>query len=117
MWTKPWTAVINWKRSRGELLEYACHEGNYSLRGMLSAARAAEEAAASDSPAMALTPGTRIGPYEVVGVARRRRHGRGVSRARYESRSPRWRSRCCRGLRSDRERLARFEREAKLAGR
>ena len=42
MWTKPWTAVINWKRSRGELLEYACHEGNYSLRGMLSAARAEE---------------------------------------------------------------------------
>ena len=42
MWTRPWTAMINWKRSRGELLEYACHEGNYSLRGMLSAARAAE---------------------------------------------------------------------------
>ena len=44
MWTKPWTAVINWKRSRGELHEYACHEGNYSLRGMLSAARADEAA-------------------------------------------------------------------------
>ena len=44
MWTKPWTAVINWKRSRGELHEYACHEGNYSLRGMLSAARAEEAA-------------------------------------------------------------------------
>ena len=44
MWTKPWTAVINWKRSRGELHEYACHEGNYSIRGMLSAARAEERA-------------------------------------------------------------------------
>ena len=44
MWTRPWTAVINWKRSRGELHEYACHEGNYSLRGMLSAARAGEAA-------------------------------------------------------------------------
>jgi hypothetical protein len=42
MWTRPWTAVINWKRSRGDLHEYACHEGNYSLRGMLSAARAEE---------------------------------------------------------------------------
>ena len=42
MWTRPWTATINWRRSRGELLEYACHEGNYSLRGMLSAARAEE---------------------------------------------------------------------------
>jgi len=44
MWTRPWTAVINWKRSRGELHEYACHEGNYSMRGMLSAARADEAA-------------------------------------------------------------------------
>jgi hypothetical protein len=44
MWTKPWTATINWKRSGGELHEYACHEGNYSLRGMLSAARADEAA-------------------------------------------------------------------------
>ena len=42
MWTKPWTATIQWQRSRGELHEYACHEGNYSLRGMLSAARAEE---------------------------------------------------------------------------
>ena len=42
MWTRPWTATINWKRSKSELFEYACHEGNYSLRGMLSAARAEE---------------------------------------------------------------------------
>jgi hypothetical protein len=40
MWTRPWSATINWKRSKGELFEYACHEGNYSLRGMLSAQRA-----------------------------------------------------------------------------
>lgn len=45
MWTKPWTAVINWKASEGEVLEYACHEGNYSLRGMLAGARAEEAAA------------------------------------------------------------------------
>ena len=44
MWTKPWTATINWKPSKGEVLEYACHEGNYSMRGMLAAARAAEAA-------------------------------------------------------------------------
>ena len=44
MWTKPWTAVINWKRSRGDLYEYACHEGNYSLRAMLSGMRAADTA-------------------------------------------------------------------------
>jgi hypothetical protein len=46
MWTRPWTAVINWKQAKGELYEYACHEGNYSLPGMLTGARA-DEAAAS----------------------------------------------------------------------
>ena len=45
MWTKPWTAVINWKPAKGEVLEYACHEGNYSLPGMLTGARADEAAA------------------------------------------------------------------------
>ena len=46
VWTRPWTAAIYWKKSRGEIFEYACHEGNLSLRGMLSALRA-EEAAGS----------------------------------------------------------------------
>ena len=41
----PWTAVVYWKRAKGEIYEYACHEGNYSVRGMLSAARADERAA------------------------------------------------------------------------
>jgi hypothetical protein len=45
VWTRPWTAAIYWKKSGGEIYEYACHEGNYSLRGMLSAARAEEAAA------------------------------------------------------------------------
>jgi hypothetical protein len=47
VWTRPWTAAIYWKKSSGEIFEYACHEGNYSLRGMLSAldAEAAEGAA------------------------------------------------------------------------
>jgi hypothetical protein len=42
VWTKPWTAVIYWQRARGDQLEYACHEGNYSLPGMLAGARADE---------------------------------------------------------------------------
>jgi hypothetical protein len=45
VWTEPWTAAIYWKRSNGEIYEYACHEGNVSLRGMLSALRAEEAAA------------------------------------------------------------------------
>jgi hypothetical protein len=39
--TRPWTAALNLTRGRG-LYEYACHEGNYAMRNMLSAARAAE---------------------------------------------------------------------------
>jgi hypothetical protein len=44
VWVSPWTATITWKRASGDVLEYACHEGNYSLRGMLSALRAEEAA-------------------------------------------------------------------------
>ena len=46
VWTAPWTAAIYWQRAKGEIYEYACHEGNYSLRGMLSGARADEAVAA-----------------------------------------------------------------------
>ena len=42
VWTRPWTAVIHWQRAKGDVLEYACHEGNYSLPGMLNGARADE---------------------------------------------------------------------------
>jgi hypothetical protein len=42
VWTRPWTAAIYWKKANGEIYEYACHEGNISMRGMLSALRAEE---------------------------------------------------------------------------
>jgi hypothetical protein len=40
--TRPWSAEIPMKKAPGPLLEYACHEGNYSMFNILSAARAAE---------------------------------------------------------------------------
>ena len=43
--TRPWTAVVNLAPGVS-LFEYACHEGNYAMRNMLSAARADEAAAA-----------------------------------------------------------------------
>jgi len=49
VWTEPWTAAIYWKKSNGEIYEYACHEGNISMRGMLSALRA-EETSAQGAP-------------------------------------------------------------------
>lgn len=44
--TKPWTASITWNKSDGDLYEYACHEGNYAMTGMLAGAREAEKKAA-----------------------------------------------------------------------
>lgn len=41
-WEQPWTAIINYTADDGEIYEYACHEGNYALMGILSGARAAE---------------------------------------------------------------------------
>jgi hypothetical protein len=45
-WTKPWTAMIPLSHSRDFMFEYACHEGNEGLAGILSGARAEEKAAA-----------------------------------------------------------------------
>src|SRR5262245_5420135 len=45
VWTKPWTVSLPMTRSDQNLYEYACHEGNYDMRGMLSAGRAVEKAA------------------------------------------------------------------------
>jgi hypothetical protein len=50
VWTRPWTAAIYWKKAGGEIYEYACHEGNVSLRGMLSALRTEESAAGAARP-------------------------------------------------------------------
>jgi hypothetical protein len=41
-WTKPWTASVPIARTHGQIYEYACHEGNYSLRNILTGARALE---------------------------------------------------------------------------
>ena len=42
-WTAPWTVAVPLsRRDDYDWSEYACHEGNYPLRGILSAARAAE---------------------------------------------------------------------------
>jgi hypothetical protein len=44
-WTKPWTLLIPLKRDPNyQMAEYACHEGNYAMKDILSGARAAEAA-------------------------------------------------------------------------
>jgi hypothetical protein len=47
LWTRPWTARVTMTKSAERIYEYACHEGNYGLANILSAARALEKQKAS----------------------------------------------------------------------
>jgi hypothetical protein len=40
--TRPWTAQVSMKRSEDRIYEYACHEGNRGMYGILAGARAEE---------------------------------------------------------------------------
>ena len=45
--SRPWTAALHLRHSdQPDVFEYACHEGNYAMRNILSGARAAEKQAA-----------------------------------------------------------------------
>jgi len=44
--TRSWTVELPARRSDGEIYEYACHEANYGLEGILRGARAQEKTAA-----------------------------------------------------------------------
>jgi hypothetical protein len=45
-WTTSWTASVPMRRAEVPMYEYACHEGNYAMPGILAGHRAAEKAAA-----------------------------------------------------------------------
>ena len=45
VFTAPWTVEIFMHPQAGQMVEYACHEGNYGLRGLLSATREEERKA------------------------------------------------------------------------
>ena len=45
-WTEPWTALVPWTRTDEPLFEYACHEGNIGMEGILAGARADDAKAA-----------------------------------------------------------------------
>jgi hypothetical protein len=45
-WTKPYTFMIRLKKTDALIYEYACHEGNYAMEGILAGARAEEAKAA-----------------------------------------------------------------------
>jgi hypothetical protein len=56
IWTRPWTVSMTMRRSPERMYEYACHEGNYGMTGILSGARADERAGAGEPPADAGAP-------------------------------------------------------------
>jgi len=41
-WARPWTAALNMRPQAAGMFEYACHEGNYAMKNMLTASRAAD---------------------------------------------------------------------------
>ena len=45
--TRPWTAELPMRKVEGPVFEYACHEGNYGLEGILDGARSDEQNAAA----------------------------------------------------------------------
>ncbi|HET9161283.1 MAG TPA: hypothetical protein VFN88_11790, partial [Caulobacteraceae bacterium] len=46
VWDTAWGGEYEFGTSKGDIYEYACHEGNYALEGMLAGARAEDAAAA-----------------------------------------------------------------------
>jgi hypothetical protein len=44
-WDKPWGGEYEFHPLKGQVLEYACHEGNYALEGILAGAREEERKA------------------------------------------------------------------------
>ena len=48
IWTKPWTALVRLMKSEGDIFEYACHEGNYAMEGILAGHRGQEAATGAE---------------------------------------------------------------------
>ena len=48
LYVQPWTAELSFHATDGRLYEYACHEGNYAMPGILAGARLQEQEAAEN---------------------------------------------------------------------
>ena len=48
-WTAPWTVMIPLRQSPDQIYEFACHEGNIGMHGILAGARALEKAEAEEA--------------------------------------------------------------------
>ena len=43
VYAAPFSGEVEMRTTKGQVYEYACHEGNYALTGMLAGARAEEK--------------------------------------------------------------------------
>ena len=49
-WTRPWTAMVPLSKSEDTLFEYACHEGNIGMAGILAGTRVQEAQGSGGGP-------------------------------------------------------------------
>jgi hypothetical protein len=59
-WDRPWTGEYPWLATKEPLYEYACHEGNYALGGVLKGARLQEKEHAATPPSPVAPSQSRI---------------------------------------------------------
>lgn len=50
VYTRPWTVELSMSKRASRVFEYACHEGNYAMMGILAGARAEEKKAGGSKP-------------------------------------------------------------------
>ena len=50
VWTRPFTGEYAWPRSDNKVFEYACHEANYALEGIMQGARLLEAEFRGEEP-------------------------------------------------------------------
>lgn len=50
VWAQPWGGEYEFQALSGQVYEYACHEGNYAMPGILGGSRAADRAEAEAKP-------------------------------------------------------------------
>jgi hypothetical protein len=68
VWDRPWGGEYEFNSSKGRIFEYACHEGNYALEGILSGARAEEANAAEKAKAAAANKTAAATPAPATGT-------------------------------------------------
>ena len=56
VWSAPFTGEYAWPRSPNKVFEYACHEANYALQGIMKGARLLEADFRGEEPEGVVNP-------------------------------------------------------------